>query len=193
MSVHRQNLPNQITTTRLVVSPGLVLVAWATDSRAAFLTLLGLLLLTDGVDGYLARKWQAQTDRGRQLDSWADYMMLVCGVAGIWLLWPEIVRHEWPWFAVAVVASFGVLGYGLLRWGRVPGYHTWLAKLLAVLLPVSMLPMLADWSAVPFRAAVALQVAGALEELAIALLLPNHVGEMKSAWHAWRQYRAQRK
>ncbi|OHE85014.1 MAG: hypothetical protein A3G75_14290 [Verrucomicrobia bacterium RIFCSPLOWO2_12_FULL_64_8] len=59
-----------------------------------------------------------------------------------------------------------------------------------MLLPLAVVTMLAGWSAVPFRAVVALQVAGALEELAIALLLPDFVGEMKSVVHAWRKRRA---
>jgi hypothetical protein len=30
------------------------------------------------------------------------------------------------------------------------------------------------------------EIVSALEEMTIALLVPSHVGEMPSAWHAWR-------
>jgi hypothetical protein len=33
---------------------------------------------------------------------------------------------------------------------------------------------------------IVLQVLAGLEEMLIALLIPGHVGEMASVWHAWR-------
>jgi hypothetical protein len=55
-----------------------------------------------------------------------------------------------------------------------------------------MIPLLAGWSAVPFRVMVALQIVAGLEEMVIAVLVPAHVGEMATVWHALRLRRADR-
>jgi phosphatidylglycerophosphate synthase len=184
-----KNLPNLFSLMRLILAPVMVAVAWTTGSRSWFLTLLGVTLVTDALDGFLARRLGVESDLGRRLDSWGDYVMTAAAVAGIWRLWPEVVRAEWPWFATALVACFAIVAYGLIRWRRVLGYHTWLAKAMTMLLPAAVVALLAGWSAVPFHAAVVLQVVCGVEEMAIAFILPGYSGHMSSCWHALRQRR----
>jgi phosphatidylglycerophosphate synthase len=184
-----KNLPNLLSLLRLALAPVMVAVAWATGSRSWFLSLFGVALVTDALDGFLARRLGAESDLGRRLDSWGDYVLTATAVAGIWRLWPEVLRAEWPWFVTTLVGCFAIVAYGLIRWRRVLGYHTWLAKAMAVVLPVGVVVLLAGWSAVPFHAAVVLQVLCGLEEWVIAFLLPGFSGPMPSCWHALRRRR----
>jgi phosphatidylglycerophosphate synthase len=178
------SIPNVLSAARLVAAPGLVIVA-AVGSRAGFLALFGAALLTDALDGYLARRLRAESDLGRKLDSWADYAMLAACALGLWWLWPDVTRREWPWFAAGLAGCLAIVVVGLLCWRKVPGYHTWLAKALAVGFPIALLPLLAGWSAIPFHVLIALQILSAVEEFAIACLLPGHSGHVASVWHAW--------
>lgn len=187
----RKQLPNQLSFIRLGSAPVLVAVAWLTGSRAAFLIVLGIALLTDAFDGYLARRWGAESDLGRRLDSWGDYVVTSAAVVGIWRLWPAVMREEWPWFVTTLAGCFAIVAYGLIRWRRVLGYHTWLAKGMAIVLPITVIVLLAGWSAVPFHATVILEVLGGFEELAIAVVLPGFSGHMPSLWHAWRHRRGE--
>jgi phosphatidylglycerophosphate synthase len=151
--------------------------------------LLGTSLLTDALDGFLARRLNAFSDLGRKLDSAADYLVVLTAIAGIALLWTDIVRREVIWIACGLAAFFAVIVYGLVRTGRAPCYHTWAAKSATMATALSLIPLLAGWSTVPFHAAVILQLVAALEEMMITLILPSHVGDMASVWHAWRQRR----
>lgn len=187
----KKQLPNQLSFIRLGSAPVLVAVAWLTGSRAAFLIVLGIALLTDAFDGYLARRWGAESDLGRRLDSWGDYVVTSAAVVGIWRLWPAVMREEWPWFVTTLAGCFAIVAYGLIRWRRVLGYHTWLAKGMAIVLPITVIVLLAGWSAVPFHATVILEVLGGFEELAIAVVLPGFSGHMPSLWHAWRHRRGE--
>ena len=187
----RKQLPNQLSFIRLGSAPVLVAVAWLTGSRVAFLIVLGIALLTDAFDGYLARRWGAESDLGRRLDSWGDYVVTSAAVVGIWRLWPAVMREEWPWFVTTLAGCFAIVAYGLIRWRRVLGYHTWLAKGMAIVLPITVIVLLAGWSAVPFHATVILEVLGGFEELAIAVVLPDFSGHMPSLWHAWRHRRGE--
>lgn len=185
----KKRIPNLLSILRLGCAPVMLAVAWAGGSRIGFLALLAIMLLTDALDGFLARRWGAESDLGRRLDSWGDYVGTVATVLGIWRLWPEVMRQEWPWFAMTVVGCLAIVAYGLIRWGRVLGYHTWLAKAMAIVLPPTVLVLLAGGPTWPFHLTVSLLVLCGFEELAIALLLPGYSGHMPSVWHALRRRR----
>jgi phosphatidylglycerophosphate synthase len=186
----RKQLPNLLSLLRIVVlAPVMVAMAWVMGSRGWFLALFGAALVTDALDGFLARRLGVESDLGRRLDSWGDYVMTAAVVAAIWRLWPEVVQKEWPWFVTTLVGCFAIVAYGLVRWRRVLGFHTWLAKAMAMVLPVGVVVLLAGWSAVPFHAAVILQVLCGVEEMVIAFLLPGFSGHIPSFWHALQRRR----
>lgn len=176
-------LPNLLSALRIALMPALLLSALS-GSKPWFLALVAISLSTDALDGFLARRLHAHSDLGRKLDSAADYLTMICGFAGIALLWPEIVHRELPWVGAGLIAFFGVIAFGFLRLGRAPCYHTWASKALAVFTALSLIPLLAGGSPLPFRIAMALEVAVAAEVIAIALIIPWHVGEVPTLWHA---------
>jgi cardiolipin synthase (CMP-forming) len=180
-----KNLPNLLSLTRLACAPLMVAFAFGTNSRPGFFVLFCTALVTDALDGFLARRLHAESDLGRRLDSWGDYAMTLAVVLGIWRLWPDVMRQEWSWFLTTLAGCLAIVAYGLIRWRRVLGYHTWLAKGVAIVLPPAVLLLLMGWSAVPFHGAVGLQVLCGLEELAIAFLLPGYSGRMPGLWRAW--------
>lgn len=183
-------LPNLLSGLRIALVPALLTTAIA-GSRLWFVVSVAVSLLTDALDGFFARRLNAYSDLGRKLDSAADYVTLLTGTAGIALLWPAIMHREIFWVIGGLAAFFGVLVFGFVRFGQALGYHTWATKVLALALIVSMVPLLSDVAAWPFHAVVVLQVFASVEQLIIALLLPDYRGEVHSAWHAWRMRRAQ--
>lgn len=187
--MHRRHWPNLISATRLALMPA-VLGAAVARERELFVGLIAFSLLTDAVDGYLARRLGAESEFGRKLDSAADYVTLFTGTTGIALLWPEVVRRELPWILTGVAAFLAVIVLGLVRLGRAPCYHTWASKTGAILCPLTLIPLLNGGPAWPFHTVILFLILTGLEEVAILLLLPRHVGEMPSLWHAWRRRRA---
>jgi phosphatidylglycerophosphate synthase len=181
--VNPKHWPNIISAARIALMP-VVLGSALAHSRQFFLILLGISLATDVLDGFLARRLNAYSELGRKLDSFADYLTMITGLVGIALLWPEIFRRELPWVIAGVGAFFGVVIYGFARLGRAPCYHTWAAKFGAVVCVLSIIPLLADRTAVPFHCAIVVQILAGLDEMTIAFLVPSHVGEMQSSWHA---------
>ena len=169
--------------------PG-VLAAALLGERAWFASLLAVALATDVLDGYLARRLNAFSEFGRKLDSIADYTVLFVGLVGITLLWPDIVRREWAWFAAVMGSFFVAMIYSFVRLGRAPCYHTWLSKGTVAGCVVALVPLLAGWTATPAHVVATLQVLVGVEEIAIASLVPWHVGEVPSVWHAWQLRKA---
>lgn len=186
--MNRKLWPNLMSATRIALMPA-VLASAIAGSRPVFVVLIIVSLTTDALDGFLARRFNAFTELGRKLDSAADYLTMVTGLAGIALLWPEIVRRELPWVVTGLVAFFAVIVYGFVRLGRAPCYHTWASKTGAVVCPFTLVPLLNEWTALPFHVAMVGLVVTGVEEIAIALIIPRHTGEMPTVWHALRRRR----
>src|SRR5438067_5205905 len=147
-----------------------VLVSAIVGSRMAFSILIAASLATDALDGFLARRLNAFSDFGRKLDSAADYLTMVTGLAGIALLWPEVMKRELGWVVAGLAAFFAVIVYGFIRLGHAPCYHTWASKIGAVICALALIPLLADWSAAPFHVAIVIMILAGLEEMTIAVL-----------------------
>ena len=133
--------PNLLSGARIVVMPVVLLTAIA-GSQRWFLILVAASLATDVLDGFLARRLNAFSDFGRKLDSAADYLTMITGLAGIAILWPEIVQRELPWIAAGLTAFFGLIVFGFIRLGHPPCYHTWAAKAGLATGALSMIPLL---------------------------------------------------
>jgi phosphatidylglycerophosphate synthase len=187
--VNPKRLPNLLSGARIALMPG-VLLAALLGSRRAFVALIAVSLATDALDGFLARRLNAFSDLGRKLDSAADYVTLMTGVAGIAVLWPEAMQREIPWVAAGLCAFFAVLVFGFAKFGRPLGYHTWATKALAIAMAASMIPLLSGRTATPFHVLVLAQFVASAEQIAIALIVPNHVGEMPTLYHAWKLRRS---
>jgi cardiolipin synthase (CMP-forming) len=179
----RERVPNLISGTRIGAAP-LAVVAGIADSSAGYFGWLALAAVTDTLDGVLARRWNVVSDRGRELDSWADLATLVSGLLGALLLWPSRADPERAFIFGFLAAHLVPALFGLIRQGRLLGYHSTLARVStyaswpgAVLLMVGVTPVL-------FRLAVLLESIVALEYLIIWHLCPTHRGEIKSLCHA---------
>src|SRR5437667_1486221 len=96
------NLPNQLTTSRLVLAL-LLFVLISSGSWLWSLLVFAAAAVTDWLDGYFARKQGLTSTLGRNLDPLVD-KVLICG-AYIFLL-PDGVRGGWllPWMVTVIVA-----------------------------------------------------------------------------------------
>ena len=181
--MNRKLWPNILSGLRIALTPAVLTAAMA-GSKPWFLVLLAASLTTDALDGFLARRWNAFSEFGRKLDSAADYIVMIVGLSGIAMLWPDIVHRELPWIVAGLGAFFAAMVYGLVRLGRPLCYHTWGAKIGTMACALSMIPLLAEWTALPFHVVISFQVLVGVEEMLIAFLIPSHVGEVPTLWHA---------
>jgi len=73
------NLPNSLTVLRILCVPVMVVLLWdmpgPTESLLAFWIFIGA-MITDVIDGYLARKWNQVSPLGAYLDPMADKLMV---------------------------------------------------------------------------------------------------------------------
>ncbi|MBS1107356.1 MAG: CDP-alcohol phosphatidyltransferase [Deltaproteobacteria bacterium] len=81
------------------------------------------------------------------------------------------------------------IALGYLKYGRLTSYHTYGAKLSAVVVGASALALFAGGSPLPFRIATWVLVLAELEEIAITTILPEWRSNVPSVLHARRLLR----
>lgn len=189
LSTSVRSIPTALTIFRLLSAPVLMVFAYMGRERY-FLWLAIAALLSDVLDGALARRLGASSETGRLLDSWADLLIALVAFAGATLLWPDTMREEAGYFALVLAALVIPNAWGLLRFRRLLGYHTISAKASGVFLATGAVLLFTGITPVLFRLAAFVELAVAAEYVAISLIMPEWTGEMKSVWHAWRQRRA---
>lgn len=81
MKLRKKDIPNYLTYFRIAIIPALILVFLLTEQLAHWgyylsASLFALAGVTDWLDGYVARIWQAQSNIGRFLDPIADKLLV---------------------------------------------------------------------------------------------------------------------
>ncbi len=185
LNTSRLNIPNLLSGFRILSVPVLLALAW-NGLTGGFLVLFGVGLLSDVLDGVLARRLGQESEFGARLDQWADFALWVCLPIGAWWLWPEVLRREALFVIVAVVCLLLPTAIAYAKYRAVPGYHTWSAKTGSVLMGISIPLLLIFDLAWPFRVAALFQVVCAIDELGITYLFSECRHDVPSVLHAAR-------
>ncbi|WP_144782062.1 CDP-diacylglycerol--glycerol-3-phosphate 3-phosphatidyltransferase [Microbacterium sp. BH-3-3-3] len=147
MAVHPQ-LPNAITIARIVCAPiflWLLLADAGADGglRWAAAVLFIVAIATDGVDGYIARKYEIVSDLGKLLDPIADKALTGLAFVGLSIL------GELPWWItiVVLVREIGITVYRFLVVSDHVLAAAWMGKLKtvfqAIALSIALIPFAA--------------------------------------------------
>lgn len=178
-------IPNLLSILRILLAP-LLLVAAATGLPGLFLFLFILSLLSDALDGFLARRLNQVSEWGAQLDSWGDLATYLAAAVGAWLLWPALIRREQTFILLGMGGFLLPILLGFCKFGRLTSYHTRAARFAAVLLGFTAPLLLVGGPAYPFRSAIILFLLAELEEVAITLRLKHWQANIPSFWHCCR-------
>ena len=176
-------VPNVICVLRILGTGPLVWAAW--EGRAEWvLWIMVLLLASDWLDGKLAILLEQETDVGAVFDTVADALMYLAIGLSFWWLEGDVIVREAEWFAAVGVSWLASAAVALVRFGRMPSYHTWGAKLSwLVAAVVALLWLAAGWSSgVPW--VLGLVILTNLEAAAIGLTLPEWRTNVPTLWHA---------
>lgn len=120
------NIPNFISLYRLLVFPVILIMA-LTGREQWFVVLLCISLVSDVLDGNIARIFKLQTNFGAALDNLADICTYAMAILGLVIFkWSQIQPHSWILFlflgvfALSYVVSFA-------RFRKIPGLHLYSA------------------------------------------------------------------
>jgi phosphatidylglycerophosphate synthase len=175
-------IPDWLSIYRIVSAPFLIAFIFL-DYRLLFSSFLLISFLTDAVDGYLARRMNVVSQRGAQLDSIGDAITFIVGLAGIARFETAfIIEHSW-----LIMITFGLYILQLVmaywRYGMPSSFHTYLAKLSAILQGTFMLWLLFMgvelWL---FYVAVAFSIIETIEEIILIFIFSKWKANVKGLY-----------
>ena len=185
------NVPNGLTAFRIVLVPvfaWMLLVhpdepAWRLATAGVFT----LAILTDSLDGYLARRHNLVTRFGKLADPIADKAL-----TGMALVCLSIIGELWWWVTVVIlvrewgitILRFAMLRYGVMAAGRGGKIKTFV-QAIAIILYLLPLAALAAWSTV--LASVAEWVALVVMMAAVLLTVVSGLDYVREAFRLRRQ------
>lgn len=174
------NLPNLLSAYRIVALPFLIYSIYAGE-RTLFISLLSINLITDILDGLIARAFKLQTELGARLDSLADIGTYIMAFVGMIFLEPDFVGSY-------KIEFYLLLGMWLLpqlvsfvRFGRFPSFHLWSNKITGYIQGVFIFTFFVFGFYAPyFYFMLVFSCLAYVEELLLVLLLPKLRSNLKS-------------
>ena len=96
------NIQNILSIFRIIAAPFLLLVAWL-EMPTLFFILFGLMLLSDALDGIIARMLNQTSELGARLDSYGDILTYLTTPLAAWWLWPDLIKSEMNYIVAEII------------------------------------------------------------------------------------------
>ncbi len=173
------NIADWFSIYRIIAVP-LLLAFILLDERLLFTWFLFISYSTDAIDGFIARKLKITSARGSQLDSFGDQITLVMALVGLIVFETEFMRENVILIGIAFVPYVLQMIIAFWKYGKATAFHTYLAKLSAIVQSVFILWLLffgpVYWL---FYTMILLGVLETIEEITLIFLFDEWVEGVK--------------
>jgi CDP-diacylglycerol--glycerol-3-phosphate 3-phosphatidyltransferase len=178
---------------RIAAAPFLLILIWL-DFRLIFTWLLLISYSTDAIDGYLARRLKITSPRGSQLDSFGDQITLIVGLIGLFYFETDFIKTNLILILIAFIPYIVQMLIAYFKYGKATAFHTYLAKLSAILQSIFIL-----WSLfftpeyVLFYIMIIIGLLETFEEITLIFMYDKWASDVKSIFFAIRDKRRLKK
>jgi CDP-diacylglycerol--glycerol-3-phosphate 3-phosphatidyltransferase len=175
-------IPNILSLYRIVIFP-FVLYLIIQKQESLFAIFITISLVTDILDGLIARVFKCQTDIGAKLDSWADTGTYILAFLAIYLFKWSTIK---PYAGILLLFVFlWVLSYVIVfaKFGGLLGLHTWFFKLTGYL-QGAFIVSLFNWgfSEWLFFISIGVGILAQLEEIIIFFVMKQKRSNVKGLY-----------
>jgi len=172
-------IPNILSIYRLAVLPLLLFLILGRQEQV-FSILFFISLITDILDGWIARTFHLESELGAKLDSWADTATYIAGFWAIFSLKGQEIAPHSLWILAFAIAWLALYLTMFIKFRNIIGLHTYSFKITAYLQGACMMGLLwfGFWAWL-FYLAIGWGLLSCLEEILIVLLLPSPKTDVK--------------
>ena len=174
---------------RIFAAPFLIVLIWF-ELRMAFSWLLLVSYSTDAIDGFLARKLNISSPRGSQLDSFGDQITLIVGLIGLFFFEYEFINTNLLLILIAFFPYILQMLIAYYKYGKATAFHTYLAKLSAILQSLFILSSLffrPEYTL--FYIMIVIGILETIEEIVLIYMYDNWVSDVKGIFMAFNDER----
>ncbi|MFZ0472135.1 MAG: CDP-alcohol phosphatidyltransferase family protein [Bacteroidales bacterium] len=186
-------IPNVITTYRLFMAP-VILYFIISGQENLFAIFLVINLLTDVIDGYIARKFKMETEIGARLDAFADYFTYILVFIGLFVFKLDELR---PYLVSAIIfVSMLVLTVivSIIKFRKFHSYHTVIEKSGGYVQALFFIGLFTIGFIGPlYYFMIVFGILGAIETIAIDILIPEMRSDILGLYWVLKERKAARK
>ncbi len=176
------NIPNLLSSYRILAFP---IILWfaLTGKQDLFAIFLVVNLLTDVADGFIARKFNLESDFGAKLDSWADNFTYILAFTGVYVFKLEEFLPNIVSFLVWMSLLFSALFFSVIKFGRFPSLHLYSWKIGGYIQGAFFIVLFSYDFITPFYyLMITWGILSALEHLSIQLMIPEMRSNVKGLY-----------
>jgi CDP-diacylglycerol--glycerol-3-phosphate 3-phosphatidyltransferase len=189
LKLNKLNIADWFSLYRVIAVPLLLTFVWY-DERLLFSWFLLISYSTDAIDGFLARKLKITSARGSQLDSFGDQLTLIVALIGLVVFEPDFIKDNLILIAIAFVPYIIQMIIAFRKYGKTTAFHTYLAKLSAIVQSVFILWLLFFYPVYwLFYVMIVLGVLETIEEIMLIFMYDEWVEGIKGIYWALRDKR----
>ena len=174
---------------RIAAAPFLLLLLYL-EERELFTWFLLISYSTDMIDGFLARKFKMTSPRGAQLDSFGDQITFIIGLLGLLVFEYNFLKENYILVLIAFIPYVIQMLLAFGKYGKATSFHTYLAKLSAVIQAVFILSSLFFHPSYPiFYLMIILGLLETIEEITLIFMFKEWVADVKGIYWALKDKR----
>jgi cardiolipin synthase (CMP-forming) len=175
-------IPNILSLYRILVFP-FILWLLLSGNEKLFALFIIISLISDLLDGLIARTFKMQTNIGARLDSWADLGTYILAFLAIGLFkWEEIKPYS---FMIYLFAAIMALSYAVVfvKFKGLIGLHTYMFKLTGYLQGAFIISLfLWGFYVMPYYICLTWGTLACIEEIIIILILKEPRSNVKGLY-----------
>ncbi|MEP7232251.1 MAG: CDP-alcohol phosphatidyltransferase family protein [Ginsengibacter sp.] len=157
-----------------------------TQYRKLIVLLLFLGLLSDVLDGIIARKQNSSSAKMRRLDSQTDMIFWLSAGFTAWFIWPQVISSNS--FVIWILLGMEAACYAvsIIKFGRETCTHAYLSKFWGLTLLAAFTDLILNGNAgFLFYFCLCSGIVSHLDRILITLILPKWQHDIPSAYHAY--------
>lgn len=173
---------------RLLLVPIILAIAYfiGESAKITILILMYLGLLSDILDGIIARKQNMSSEKLRRMDSQTDMLFWLSIGFTTWLLNPEQISDNANVIFAIITMEIACYVISFIKFKKETCTHAFLSKLWGLSLLVAFTSLIGfNHAGIPFAIAIIIGFLSYIDVILIILILPKWSHDIPSAYHAY--------
>jgi cardiolipin synthase (CMP-forming) len=186
-------IPNLITIYRLLAFP-LILYFAIAGKETLFAIFLIINLVTDAIDGFIARRFNMETEIGAKLDSFADNLTYVLVFIGIYVFKLEDFLQYKVSFLIFIGMLLLTVIFSLIKFRKFPSLHMYITKIGGYIQGAFFICLFTIGFITPFYYfVISWGILGAIESIVIQIAIPEMRSNVKGLYWVLKEKKAETK
>jgi CDP-diacylglycerol--glycerol-3-phosphate 3-phosphatidyltransferase len=185
-------IPNLITLYRLLMVP--VILYFAVSGREKlFAVFLVINLISDIIDGYIARRFKMESEIGAKLDSFADNFNYVLAIIGFFIFKMDDLRPHIVSLIIFISMLLLTVIVPLIKFRKFPSFHLYITKIGGYIQGAFFICLFTIGFIAPFYYFMIIWgILGAVECIAIDMVIPEMRSNIKGLYWVLKERRAEK-